>query len=398
MTNLPRAETAGESSPIEKQKDPAHSSEARIPELDGLRGLAILLVIICHYIANAEHAQLGFWPSHFFSALSVGWSGVDLFFVLSGFLIGGILLDSRDSPRYFRTFYSRRVHRILPIYYAWILLYISVIGVLSLLDPANPLLTGRDLAAVPIYFIFLQNMYFALTSLQWKFLSVTWSLAVEEQFYLLAPPLIRWLPPRQLMTVLVTVILATPIVRYFVLHYLPDGHYAAVFAMPCRADALAFGILASIAWRRRSFREFLDGQPRVLSSAFIVGLCGFAGLLWWLARPVSTVTVTIGYTWLAAFYTCLLLMVLSQPQNVIARLIRARWLRYLGGISYGVYLIHLTVDQLVHLILLHGPPRIYDFKGVGVTLLAGLITWAVAGLSWKYFEKPLICRGHRYVY
>jgi peptidoglycan/LPS O-acetylase OafA/YrhL len=65
----------------------------RVPELDGLRGLAILLVIICHYVADAEHAQLGFWPDHFLSAMSVGWSGVDLFFVLSGFLIGGILLD-----------------------------------------------------------------------------------------------------------------------------------------------------------------------------------------------------------------------------------------------------------------------------------------------------------------
>jgi peptidoglycan/LPS O-acetylase OafA/YrhL len=89
----------------------------RIPELDGLRGFAILLVIICHYVANADHARLGFWPHHILNILAIGWSGVDLFFVLSGFLIGGILLEARTAPNYFRAFYMRRVHRILPIYY-----------------------------------------------------------------------------------------------------------------------------------------------------------------------------------------------------------------------------------------------------------------------------------------
>src|SRR5712692_4347025 len=87
-----------------------HQASSRIPELDGLRGLAILLVVICHYLGTSEHAPLGYYPSRFLSALSIGWSGVDLFFVLSGFLIGGILLDARNSPRYFQGFYLRRVH------------------------------------------------------------------------------------------------------------------------------------------------------------------------------------------------------------------------------------------------------------------------------------------------
>ncbi len=104
------------------------TSSNRVPELDGLRGLAILLVLICHYVGNATHAPLGFVLDHVFTVMSVGWSGVDLFFVLSGFLIGGILLESRDSPRFFQTFYIRRIHRILPIYYLWILLYIAVVS------------------------------------------------------------------------------------------------------------------------------------------------------------------------------------------------------------------------------------------------------------------------------
>jgi peptidoglycan/LPS O-acetylase OafA/YrhL len=119
---------AGVSHELQEDVLRATGSGARIPELDGLRGLAILLVIVCHYVASAEGGITNFWLGHFLRALSVGWSGVDLFFVLSGFLIGGILIDSRTSPRYFRTFYLRRVYRILPIYYSWIFLYTIVVA------------------------------------------------------------------------------------------------------------------------------------------------------------------------------------------------------------------------------------------------------------------------------
>src|SRR4051812_29644703 len=100
----------------------------RVPELDGLRGVAIGLVILCHYVANAEHRGLGVWAHRALSGLTFGWSGVDLFFVLSGFLIGGILDDAREAPHYFRAFYLRRVHRILPVYYSWVLLFAVVVA------------------------------------------------------------------------------------------------------------------------------------------------------------------------------------------------------------------------------------------------------------------------------
>ena len=96
-------------------------SKSRIPELDGLRGLAILLVLLYHFVSSPR-----IQPPLFHKLFAIGWSGVDLFFVLSGFLIGGILLDVRESPNYFRTFYGRRFYRIVPLYYLWIGAYFVI--------------------------------------------------------------------------------------------------------------------------------------------------------------------------------------------------------------------------------------------------------------------------------
>jgi peptidoglycan/LPS O-acetylase OafA/YrhL len=384
---------------VQKQSPPSSPiSPGRIPELDGLRGFAILLVIICHYIANVEHAQLGFWPHHILSTLAIGWSGVDLFFVLSGFLIGGILLEARSAPNYFRTFYMRRVHRILPIYYLWILIYGALIASALWFTPGRYPATSRDFLQMPLHFLFLQNMTYGLTPFQWKWFSVTWSLAVEEQFYLVAPPLIRFLSLRSIIFVLAATICVVPALRFFVFRHLYEGNYVAVFAMPCRADALAFGMLLAIAWRTDSFRNFVNEHRLLLQRALLALFLGVGGLLWWLVRPVNVVTVTLGYTWLAAFYTCLLVVVLSQPQGWVAALSRWSVLRALGTISYCVYVIHLTFNQFSHQLLLHGPPQIYNAKGIGVTLLALALTLTVASLSWRYFEKPLIRKGHAYAY
>ena len=148
------------STPIESRQNDFSVRNQRLPQLDGLRGVAILLVVVCHCVANAEHERLGYWLGHFLSGLTVGWSGVDLFFVLSGFLIGGILLDARDSPRYFRTFYARRVFRILPVYYLWILIYVVIVAIGVYGVPGALPVGRRDLTTVPIYVLFLQNVVY----------------------------------------------------------------------------------------------------------------------------------------------------------------------------------------------------------------------------------------------
>ena len=370
----------------------------RIPELDGLRGLAILLVIICHYFANSEHAQLGFFWHHFFSALTACWSGVDLFFILSGFLIGGILLGSRQSPRYFSTFYMRRVHRILPVYYGWILLYVLIFGGIRLLTPNSGIVNATDLLPVPYYALFLQNSFGGFTPLEWKWFAVTWSLAVEEQFYLFAPLLVRWISESRLIILIVGTTILAPLLRLIIFVFFPAHSFLAMFAMPARADALSLGILAAIFWRRREFRAYLQEHPALLQRCLAGLFAGLLVLLWWLDHPLNIVTATIGYSWLALFYLCLLLVVLTQTTGWIAGVMRTHALRYLGTISYCVYLIHFTIHQWGHHLLLHSKPRIYDWKGVGATFLSLLVTIVLASLSWRFFEKPFLKRGHSYTY
>ena len=381
------------------------ASSRRIPELDGLRGLAILLVIVCHYIADATHPPLGFVADHLITILDLGWSGVDLFFVLSGFLIGGILLSSRNSPDYFRTFYLRRVHRILPVYYSWILLYLVFVGI-CVYSPLKPVfmtppgiaLASQDLAAVPKYFLFLQNILYWPRPFEWQWFIVTWSLAVEEQFYLIAPPLVRWMSQRVLMVFLCVTVVAVPVLRYVSFVYFPKLDHFAQFAMPCRADALSLGILAAIAWRSNVVRSFLERNPGVLQrSTAYLAVCVIA-LLWWLVRPPNVVTVTAGYSVLAFFYVSLMLLVLSQTNSFVAGCMRISLLRRLGEISYCVYIIHLTINELSHRFLMRQEPDLSRWQGILITCSAFVLSLTIASLSWKFFEKPLIRRGHRFTY
>jgi len=383
---------------LEFQKRDAAVRTERVPQLDGLRGLAISLVLICHYVANADHSRLGYWPRHFLSGLTVGWSGVDLFFVLSGFLIGGISIDNRGSPRYFRTFYLRRVFRILPVYYLWILLYLAIVVVGVYGVPGVVPASRQDLAAVPIYILFLQNLIYSPSPFQWKWFVVTWSLAVEEQFYLLAPVAIRWVPLQRLTALLFAVVFAAPVLRYACYAGLPEHSYLAGFAMPCRADALALGILAAIGWRDEKFRTVLRTRPRLIWGTTLLAFLVVTALAPTFVRPAGLITYTVGYSALAVFYTCLLLLALSQKDSFVGRLLQTRYLRYAGGISYCVYIVHLTINQWAHALLLHSEPELNDLRGAAVTLLSLAVTWAVAATSWRYLEAPAISKGHGYVY
>jgi peptidoglycan/LPS O-acetylase OafA/YrhL len=372
------------------------SSSGRVPELDGLRGLAILLVLLCHFVGNSDHTSLPLWLDRFCWVLRSGWMGVDLFFGLSGFLIGGILLDSRSSGNYFRRFYIRRVHRILPIYFLLMLLFAFVVGILQFSPQGRATVSPRELLVLPKCIFFLQNFFGSFTDFQWRWFVVTWSLAVEEQFYLVAPLFIRFLSVPRLTGLLVSFVVASPILRLVGFRYLHGGLLNGALAW--RADTLAFGLLAAIAWRTPAFREALARNQRVLRWVAAVLATGILLLLKsMIVLPLPPLTISLGYSWIAAFFTGLLLLAISQSRGWVAGVMRMAWLRFLGTISYCLYLVHMPINQFSHSLLLQrARPAIEDWKGVAVTLLAAALSLVVAKLSWTYIESPLIRRGHAF--
>ena len=167
--------------------------------------------------------------------------------------------------------------------------------------------------------------------------------------------------------------------------------------MPCRMDTLAFGVLAALLWRNDQFREHLASRERMFNMVCIVlGLGAFCLLVWWPKQ--ATMTSTIGYTWLAMLYAVYLLSVLNRPDHLLAKWLRMSWLRSLGRVSYCIYIIHQVVDTVLHSVLLKSSPRVSTTGSAAVTLLAVLVTYVVARLSWEFFEQPLLKRGYRFKY
>ena len=369
----------------------------RVPELDGLRGLAILLVLVFHYVSQEGTSA----PVFLQRLVILGWTGVDLFFVLSGFLIGGILMDARESSSYFKVFYIRRFFRIIPIYYLWILLYIALIGIAGAQVTRFSNSNIRPPLNFEVYdhFLFLQNIVsYNFIGIAGAWFGHLWSIAVEEQFYLVAPILVRFVSSGLLKRILVAVIVTVPLFRLFLLWGLHVPASSVTVLMPCRADALSVGMLAAALWRMENPSRLIKERPRLLYFVLILLAPGVAAL-WGLAPQSSTLGMqSLGDTWLALFYATLLLLAIGQPQSWIARLMRMAWLRELGVVSYCVYIIHIVVNVVLHALLLHKAPRISTGKGAAVTVLAAFVTYGVAKLSWILFEGPLQRRGHAFRY
>jgi peptidoglycan/LPS O-acetylase OafA/YrhL len=375
-----------------------HPLPKRIPELDGLRGLAILLVILFHYLGETAGSIHNPVFRYLTRGFGIGWVGVDLFFVLSGFLIGGILLTARESENYFRTFYLRRIHRIFPLYYAWLGVYAVIVIAGLYFGYSSFKASSLDLAHLPRYALFFQNFYGAKTPLQFIWLAPTWSLAVEEQFYLVAPLMVRFLSERHLKIVLLAIITLAPIARLLTFLFIPNGNYLALIVTPCRADCLAMGMLAAIAIRSPAFWNFIERRPGLIRIAKFLAAVMIMALCPWLALPYNTLTTTLGLSMVGAFFAYLVLLVIIESDGLPARFARNGFLRRAGTLSYCLYMIHHTVNLLVHRFFSRNPAELRDWRDGAIFLLAAVLTWGIASLSWKFFEGPLMRRGHRYQY
>ena len=366
----------------------------RIPELDGIRGMAILMIVVYHWFVLEGNV---FLAPRWMEAGRFGWSGVDLFFVLSGFLIGGILLDARNSSNYYQVFYIRRFYRILPLYG---LLCLASLAVFYLrLSTHGWLFNGK----VPwyAYLTFGQNYWMVVNNtLGSRQIDVTWSLAIEEQFYLTLPLMIRLVHKKLLPYLLVAGIVTAPLIRTVIwLGTNPDNRFTETYLLtPCRMDALLLGVLAAWLVRRERSWRWLVNHTRGLQAAAILFGIGYAWMIHKDWNQESFPMSSFGYTWVALFSVTLLLLAITHKKGWVSRLFRTRGLTFLGIIAYCLYLFHEPVLGFVFGVWGSASPGVTGLASLGVTLAACAVLVVLARVSWTSFEKPLVRIGHRYKY
>ncbi len=358
--------------------------DRHLPELDGVRGLAILLVLIWHYLVDQMH---GSWIAR---AGALTWSGVDLFFVLSGFLLGSILVRSRGREGFYAMFYWRRACRILPLYLLLLALYL--VAHTWLRQPGNPGHAWLFGAPMPFwtYATFTQNIAMAVANTSGAhFLGITWSLAVEEQFYVVLPLLIAVARPRLLPWLLAGLIAVAPMLRALADARGLDGFVLA----PTRMDSLLGGVLLACLLADPFTRQWLEQRARFLKWMLAIFLLG-AGILTLERRSLGV----LDHAWLAGLYGMLIALVIVERGGWLARLMRARWLSVLGVLSYSIYLFHQAVSGLLHGAVFQRPPTIDSFASAMLTLLALAVTLAIALATRRWIEAPAMAMGQRLPY
>jgi peptidoglycan/LPS O-acetylase OafA/YrhL len=308
-----------------------------IPALDGLRGLAILMVMFSHF---SILGGLGFAATLALRFVGCGAFGVDLFFVLSGFLITGILLDTKQAPHALRNFYMRRTLRIFPLNYAVLLaFYLFALVVPMSYVHAKPAMQFQSvLHDWPWYATYTSNVLIGSRNNSGHgFLTVTWSLSIEEQYYLIWAPLVLMLRPRTVIRLSVLLLAASLAARC--LFILSGASPLQIYVSSiCRADGLALGSYYAAVVRRDGFsqRKATARAKLVLTVALplLVFLACFGAL-----NTKSLFCRTIGYTLIAGTFSQMLVLAIDK-QTRMAWILRFRFLGWFGVYSYGLYLLH----------------------------------------------------------
>jgi len=364
--------------------------------LDGVRGLAILMVMGCHaFVSNYESA--GRFAKLIGEFLHYGNAGVDLFFVLSGFLITGILYDSLQDDGYFRKFYARRALRLFPLYYGVLLICFLLTGPLRLHWGHMGWLLILDLQNIDPIQIVKHSPGPNIV------LSHFWSLAVEEQFYLFWPLLVYSV--RSWKGLLRMTLIASA--GALVLRLMLVGHGASPLAIHvttiCRADSLMLGGALAMLYRSQSWARVMKVAPRVFAGAVVVllGMILFGqprlagdprGFLMW--------SEGFEYTVLALASTGLIAWSL-QPGSVCRRMFETGPMRFLGKYSYGIYVLHVLVLSAMNLPLraaLLGAThsKLFAVAGAGLTSLA--VSIIAAYLSYHLYERRFLRLKHFFDY
>lgn len=355
------------------------AGDIRIPELDGFRGLMTIFVVFSHFFVEVPHG---------IGVLYFGWVAVIAFFVLSGYLVGRLILEKKDAGNFLPVFYLRRVCRTFPTYFlasAMLLVIAAVFAGKTWADGPPPLPSWS-------YFVFAQNFFMlsrGSVGLHW--LAPSWTLALEEQFYIFAPFLFLLLPRRWWVAGLTTLCCSGLALRAL-------GTYtgwlgiAPLALLPTSTDVLCIGMLLAVLvkenridWQRWSTALRIAPILFLFLAAAVPHLDGGRVGPWFQVLDPPLVAIA------SAFF--LLMLVKGAPE---ARRFRSPVLRFFGDISYSVYLTHLVVLSLMHGLILGGEPDTATAAQILVTIAALPVATLVGWMMTRLLEQPITAWGRSF--
>lgn len=353
--------------------NPDKPNRLHYPALDGLRGLAILLVVVYH--------NFGFINYFFF-----GWLGVDLFFVLSGFLITGILLGAVGKPHFLRNFYIRRALRIFPLYYASLIIFLFIIPHLSSRADFTYYIKNQ----IWLWTDFQNWLYIFNPDYSTNILHHLWSLAVEEQFYIVWPFMILLIkkPGRLIVLLSVLLILIMSLRLIIWLYEIENLAYFNLYTFS-RIDGICIGCILAL------LINFYPGFLKKYFTIIILSLAGFNFLFYFLNQRFHYTLpylAVAGYTTFAIILALLVYESITGKNRIIQLIFTSSFMKFLGKISYGLYIIHwpayILLSPAILAYLQKFIPGLY--ANYSVSIICILISVLLSWLSFKYFEKPFL--------
>lgn len=358
------------------------STTHRISGLDELRGIAILLVVIFHYVTRSIDPTVSVIAKYLFHLTYYFNSGVDLFFVLSGFLITKRLLLTKGTPGFLKHFFQNRIRRILPLYY--FVLTLSCIAIsLGMGDHTSWSLS----ADVPLYsyFIFLQNEWMAVNNtMGCRLLAIYWSLGIEIQFYLIIGILFCFFRPRKIMWVLILLALTALLLRHY--DGTQIGRYTHFY---CRMDSVFIGAIIALVFQKEYLLNLLHHHKKKLELIFLIQLFISAALTFRLVRIPETYIPTH----FALLFSTAVLLQLARTNNPPANMF-SRVLIFLGKYSFGIYILHELVRAILFFSFMSYEPKLHSLNDLVLTVLSIAITLALSVVSFNSIER-IYSRGSK---
>lgn len=357
---------------------PAGAGE-RVAALDGLRGVLAMIVVVAHYFGEVAHG---------FAGLTLAWIAIRMFFVLSGFLMANIILQHLSSPNFFAAFYIRRACRTLPVY---LVLLAIVFTAAHLFRDAAWMEAER---VMPLWSFLTFTQGFVMISrgdfgIDW--LTPTWTLTVEEQFYLVAPLICLLTPRRHLLAVLGAMVVVSIGFRAMAFETDLMPSMAGLVILPAAMHSMFLGMIAAVLLR--SGRIDWVRWDIVLRGAPIV-LLGVVFALKWIDGASYRWFELAGVPLVSVACACYLMAIVRNAPE--ADSLRSPSLKVLGRLSYSIYLLHMPVLGLAHGLVLGARPDIGTPVQVVVTLVAVVIALALAWLVNRYIEQPMVEYGRRW--